>query len=72
MDEIYNKLLEINSKITNKEHIQNIIKTKNEIAQNICPRCGGRLVLRNGKNGVFYGCSNFPKYRFTKNITISN
>lgn len=72
MDEIYNKLLEINSKMTNKEHIQNIIKTKNEIAQNICPRCGGRLVLRNGKNGVFYGCSNFPKCRFTKNITISN
>lgn len=34
----------------------------------ICPRCGGTLVLRNGKNGQFYGCSSFPKCRYTNNI----
>ncbi|SEQ85065.1 Topoisomerase DNA binding C4 zinc finger [Lachnospiraceae bacterium NE2001] len=32
-----------------------------------CPICGGRLQVRNGRFGEFYGCSNFPKCRFTKN-----
>ena len=37
----------------------------------ICPRCGGKLVLRTAKKGEnagnsFYGCSNFPKCRYTK------
>ena len=39
----------------------------------VCPRCGGQLVLRTAKKGEnagnqFYGCSNFPKCRFVKNI----
>lgn len=32
----------------------------------LCPDCGGRLVLRGGKYGKFYGCSNFPKCKFSK------
>ena len=31
----------------------------------MCPKCGGTLVLRNGKYGKFYGCSNYPKCRYT-------
>lgn len=33
-----------------------------------CPECGGRLVKRSGRNGIFIGCSNFPKNgcRFTR------
>ena len=31
-----------------------------------CPECDGTLVLRQSKRGQFYGCSNFPKCRFTK------
>lgn len=34
----------------------------------ICPQCGSKLVLRNGKYGDFYGCSGYPKCRFIKNI----
>lgn len=30
-----------------------------------CPRCGGKLVFRNGKLGQFYGCTNYPSCRFT-------
>lgn len=26
-----------------------------------CPDCGAKMVKRNGKNGEFYGCSNFRK-----------
>lgn len=33
-----------------------------------CPRCGrGIMVKRNGKNGAFWGCSNFPTCRMTCN-----
>ena len=41
-----------------QEHIENI-KTK-------CPFCGSELVLRNGKYGQFWGCSTYPKCRFTR------
>ena len=27
----------------------------------ICPICGGDMVLRKGKYGLFYGCSNYSK-----------
>jgi len=30
-----------------------------------CPRCGGKLIERKGKFGSFYGCSNYPKCKFT-------
>lgn len=34
-----------------------------------CPQCKkGHLVIRNGKNGLFGGCSNFPKCKNTMNI----
>lgn len=33
-----------------------------------CPWCGRSLVLKNGKYGRFWGCSGFPKCRFTRNI----
>lgn len=44
-----------------------------EIETIICPRCGANLVLRTAKKGYkvgtkFYGCSNYPKCRFIKNI----
>ncbi len=33
-----------------------------------CPRCGAALILRNGKYGMFWGCSKFPACRFTADI----
>lgn len=33
----------------------------------VCPECGGKLIMRDGKYGKFIGCSNFPKCRYTKN-----
>jgi len=40
---------------------------KASIANNICPKCGGKLVDRKGKYGAFKGCSNFPKCRYILN-----
>ena len=31
-----------------------------------CPLCGRPLVKRNGRFGIFYGCSGYPACRFTK------
>ncbi|MCI8355588.1 MAG: DNA polymerase III subunit epsilon [Lachnospiraceae bacterium] len=35
-----------------------------------CPSCGGELVLRKGKFGMFYGCSSYPRCRFTRNVRV--
>ena len=60
---------EIKEKTARKEHVknikQNIKETKIKKANLICPRCNSELKLRNGKNGKFYGCSSYPKCRFT-------
>ena len=32
----------------------------------LCPICGSELVYKDGKNGQFIGCSNFPKCRYIK------
>lgn len=70
MEYYYNKLLELknNATITKNEHIENIYKMQQQIQRGICPRCGGKLVLHNGKYGQFYGCSNFPNCKFKKRI----
>ena len=52
---------------TNKEHVQEIRQMKKDIDNNICPRCGGKLILRKSKSGnQFYGCENYPNCKFTK------
>lgn len=52
-----------------KSHKTNIknqqYRTHIHINNSICPDCGGNLVLRRGKYGKFYGCSNYPKCKFT-------
>ena len=54
--------------ITIEEHLENIHKIQEKIDNNICPRCGGKLVLKNGKYGDFYGCENYPKCKFIKKV----
>ena len=66
MDEIKNKLIEASTTMSNREHVKNIKQTQKELNKNICPRCGGKLVLRNGSSGSFYGCENYPRCKFTK------
>lgn len=56
------------AEMTNAEHIENIHVMRDKIAHNICPRCGGKLVLRQGKYGQFYGCENYPKCKFIKKL----
>ncbi len=61
-------------KSVKKEHVQEIKDEKKRIEEciknGICPKCGCKLVLRTAGKGPnagskFYGCSNFPKCKFT-------
>ena len=45
---------------------------KKAVAPEVCPWCGGKLVIRTAKKGAyagnqFYGCSNYPKCKYTRN-----
>ena len=35
----------------------------------LCDKCGAKMLIRDGKYGKFLGCSNFPKCRNIKSIT---
>lgn len=60
------KLEKSRSKMSDEQHEQNV-KIKRWMVENgVCPNCGGKLVLREGKYGQFYGCSNYPKCKFRK------
>ena len=48
------------------KHVKDIIDKKSKQ----CPKCGSELILRTAKRGAnagnqFYGCSNYPKCRYT-------
>ena len=55
--------------VNDRQHVENVraaVRGANaSIYSGICPKCGGRLVERRGKYGPFYGCSNYPRCRFT-------
>lgn len=67
----YIKSNQYSGKQARQEHKQRVIAYKESIEEynkrKICPYCKAELVLRNGKNGKFYGCSNFPKCKYTTN-----
>lgn len=53
-----------------KKHIidikNKIRDDRNKIVNNICPWCGGYLLERKSKYGVFIGCSNYPNCKYLK------
>lgn len=67
----FNTLQEANntSKDSRKQHVHNvrgqIYKSYVAVSNGYCPRCGGKLVLRSGQYGNFYGCSNYPRCKYT-------
>lgn len=81
-NEIYQKIKVLTDvdEATKLAHIKNIkekyktpvvTQTQNAGEEMLCPRCGSKLVLRTAKKGAnvgskFYGCSNFPKCRYTQ------
>ncbi|MCL6445540.1 MAG: NERD domain-containing protein [Alicyclobacillus sp.] len=70
VEAICNKLASIarTDRQEKRNHVQHVRQTvaakKAMVQQDICPRCGGQLRVRNGKYGPFKGCSNYPKCQF--------
>ena len=53
------------------KHVKSIVKEKEK--RNLCPKCGSELILRVAKKGAnvgnqFYGCSNYPKCKYTAQL----
>ena len=83
IDALYKKLYDFTqvSDEVKKKHVNDIKKHTEEVvveetwevsAEDVCPRCGGKLVLRTTQKGPnagnqFYGCSNYPRCRYMKN-----
>lgn len=61
----------VRDQVDDRTHVSNVYaamyKIDSKIASSICTQCGGALVLRHGRYCTFYGCSNYPRCRFTKN-----
>ncbi len=70
VDEII-KILNTNNIIDKQKRNKHIKELKNKHKNDnndYCPKCGGNLIKRNGKYGEFYGCSNYPKCKYTRKI----
>ena len=37
-----------------------------------CPKCGSEVLIKSGKFGVFFGCSNYPKCNYVMNLVEEN
>ena len=52
-----------------RRHVEEAQRTAREaehdIRRGICPRCGGKLIRIEGEKGSYYGCTNYPRCRFT-------
>ena len=68
MKSAYDALLNAKSNISTEQHIQNVKQQKINVERGYCPRCGSKLIIKKGKYGEFWGCSNYPKCKFIKNI----
>jgi len=51
----------------NKAIIKEKPNRKNNSTVLICPECGKELLVKIGRFGEFYGCSNYPRCKYTRN-----
>lgn len=71
VNRMYSSLISLDkSRETKARHINQIY---HHPANGKCPKCGGNLVMRQAKKGIyagssFYGCSNYPRCKYIENI----
>ncbi len=51
-----------------QEHVKRSDVTQERIDE-LCPKCGGPLSIRLGRNGRFIGCTNYPDCDYTRDLT---
>tara|TARA_R110002020_G_scaffold61545_3_gene165509 strand:- start:84 stop:863 length:780 start_codon:yes stop_codon:yes gene_type:complete len=63
------KSLRLRGKKENRKHVQRIRKKEREnLTSDTCPSCGNYLIKRKGRFGEFYGCSGYPKCKYSQAI----
>lgn len=60
------KLLNVMSNANGKEILEEHFKIDKIEHRHICKKCGADMILKKGRYGDFYGCSNYPKCRYTE------
>lgn len=55
----------------NRAHVSRIKKKKHTITKETCPKCKNFLIKRKGRFGEFYGCSDYPRCKYSRNIVAS-
>lgn len=58
----------LNDCLMNQKCFEELAKLQKETPAQACPRCGGELMKRKGRFGLFLGCSNYPACRYTRNL----
>lgn len=51
-----------------KDGTSEVVEAPEEIPDRVCPKDGGKLLIRNGKYGKFISCANYPKCKHIENI----
>lgn len=62
------KLLDVMSNANGKEILEEQFKTDKIEHSHLCKKCGADMVLKKGRYGDFYGCSKYPKCRYTEKV----
>ena len=55
-----------------RKNLQNRLDRWEELLGPSCPECGSPMVERDGKNGKFYGCSDYPLCKTTRQLDFKN
>lgn len=53
------------------DHTEEFVKRSDvtqERLEEVCPKCGGQLSIRLGRNGRFIGCTNYPECDYTRDL----
>ena len=61
LNEFYYPFIEHFNKVSQVMYKEKFVETGDK-----CPVCGAPLVIKEGKNGTFIGCSNFPTCKFVQ------
>jgi restriction system protein len=68
-EQLIDLILTMNLNIQSQRAQEKIVSTPESSVLKCC-RCGSPMLLRTGKKGQFYGCSRFPKCRYTQNVAM--
>lgn len=54
--------------MSHKQYVQRVKVSSYLVNSGQCPKCGSELIKKQGRYGMFYGCSSYPKCNYRKNI----